>query len=275
MQTPINPFLQALRAGQTQIGLWVGLADGYSAEILGGVGYDWLLVDGEHAPNDLRSILVQLQAIDSARRALPGRRSEPVVRLPVSDTALVKQYLDLGVQTLLVPMVDSAEQAALLVQAMRYPQADGRGGVRGLGSAMARASRWQQYPDYVQQANAQVCLLVQAESVMAMQNLEAIAATEGVDGVFIGPADLSCSMGHPGQADHPAVVSAITEGIARIRACGKAAGILATQEADARRWLAAGARFVAVGVDTMLLSAAASDLLARFRGPAAPVHSGY
>ena len=251
---------------QAQIGLWLGLADAYSAEILAGTGYDWLLVDGEHAPNDLRSILHQLQAIASAASATsalpPGAQPpHPVARVPVGDTALIKQFLDLGVQTLLVPMVDTAEQARQLVRATRYAPE----GVRGMGSALARSSRWQSYPQYVHEANQQICLLVQAETVEAMNNLDAIAATPGVDGVFIGPADLSASMGHPGNPGHPEVQAAIHDGIARILRAGKAPGILATTESQARQWLAAGALFVAVGVDTMLLASAAQDLLARFR----------
>lgn len=266
MQTPTNRFKEALAKSQAQIGLWLGLADAYSAEILAGTGYDWLLVDGEHAPNDLRSILHQLQAIASACSALPpgARAPHAVVRVPVGDTALIKQYLDLGTQTLLVPMVDTPEQAQQLVRATRYAPA----GVRGMGSALARSSRWQAYPRYVHEANQQVCLLVQAETVEALSNLDAIAATPGVDGVFIGPADLSASMGHPGDPGHPDVQAAIHDGIARILRAGKAPGILATTESQARQWLAAGALFVAVGVDTMLLASAAQDLLTRFRGAA-------
>ena len=263
LQTPTNRFKQAMAQRQAQIGLWLGLADAYSAEILAGTGYDWLLVDGEHAPNDLRSILHQLQAIASATSDLPPgvQPPHPVARVPVGDTALIKQFLDLGVQTLLVPMVDTAEQAQQLVRATRYAPE----GVRGMGSALARSSRWQAYPQYVHEANQQICLLVQAETVEAMNNLDAIAATPGVDGVFIGPADLSASMGHPGNPGHPEVQAAIHDGIARILRAGKAPGILATTESQARQWLAAGALFVAVGVDTMLLASAAQDLLARFR----------
>lgn len=263
MQTPTNRFKQALAQGPAQIGLWLGLADAYSAEILAGTGYDWLLVDGEHAPNDLRSMLPQLQAIASAASALPphARAPQPIVRVPVGDTALIKQVLDLGVQTLLVPMVDTPAQAQQLARATRYPPE----GVRGMGSALARSSRWQAYPEYVHEANAQICLLVQAETVEALAHLDAIAATPGVDGVFIGPADLSASMGHPGNPGHPDVQAAIHDGIARILRAGKAPGILATTESQARQWLAAGALFVAVGVDTQLLAGAAQDLLARYR----------
>ena len=260
MQTPLNTFKKAMHDGQAQIGLWVGLADGYAAEILAGVGYDWLLLDGEHAPNDVRSVLAQLQAMSSAWAALP-HRTQPVVRLPVGQTSLIKQYLDIGAQTLLIPMVDTAEQATQLAQAMRYPPE----GIRGMGSALARASRWQAHPDYIHEANAQACLLVQAETVEAMKNLDAIAATPGVDGVFIGPADLSASMGLPGQPNHPDVQAAIADGVARILKAGKAPGILATTEEQARKWLDAGVLFVAVGVDTMVLTAAAKALLARYK----------
>jgi 4-hydroxy-2-oxoheptanedioate aldolase len=271
MQTPLNTFKKAMQDGPAQIGLWVGLADGYAAEILAGVGYDWLLIDGEHAPNDVRSVLAQLQAISSAWAALP-HRTQPVVRLPVGETALIKQYLDIGAQTLLIPMVDTAEQAAQLAQAMRYPP----DGIRGMGSALARASRWQAHPNYIHEANAQACLLVQAETVEAMKNLDAIAATPGVDGVFIGPADLSASMGFPGQPNHPDVQAAIADGVARILKAGKAPGILATTEEQARKWLAAGARFVAVGVDTVVLTSAAKALLARYKsGAGAPTANGY
>ena len=257
MQTPVNLFKQALQRRQAQIGLWLNLANPYSTEICAGAGFDWLLVDGEHAPNGLTDILAQLQAI----AAYPGAHA--IARVPVGEAALIKQYLDIGAQTLLVPMVDTAEQAAALVKACRYPQDDGRGGIRGM--AGARASRWGRYPNYAKEANDRVCLLVQAETRTALQNLDAIAATPGVDGVFIGPADLSASMGHPGNPGHPEVQAAIHDGIARILRAGKAPGILATTESQARQWLAAGALFVAVGVDTMLLASAAQDLLARFR----------
>lgn len=278
MHTPINPFKQALAAGQSPIGLWLGLADAYSTELLAGTGFDWLLIDGEHAPNDLRSSLAQLQAVASAASALPpGTAPHPVLRLPVGagemGTVLIKQALDLGAQTLLLPMIDTPEQAAEVVRATRYAPE----GVRGMGSSLARASRWQAYPRYVHEANDQVCVLVQAETVTALRHLDAIAATPGVDGVFIGPADLSASMGHRGHADHPEVVAAITDAITRVRRAGKAAGILATQEAAARRWLAVGAQFVAVGVDTLLLGAAARGLRARFKpgAPKAAAPAGY
>ncbi|WP_439520777.1 aldolase/citrate lyase family protein [Hydrogenophaga sp.] len=275
MQTPVNSFKQALAAGLSPIGLWAALASAYSTELIAGIGFDWLLIDGEHAPNDVRSTLAQLQAVASAQLAFGDRRSHPVVRVPVGTgdvgVALIKQYLDIGVQTLLVPMIDTPEQADLVVKATRYAPA----GIRGMGSALARASRWQAHGRYVHEANAQVCVLVQAETVEAMRNLDAIAATPGVDGVFIGPADLSASMGHPGNAGHPDVQAAIFDGIARIRAAGKAPGILATTEQLARQWLEAGAQFVAVGADTMLLAAGATSLLAQYKGAGDAVRNTY
>ncbi len=267
MHTPINTFKQALAAGTPQIGLWAALASAYSTELLAGIGYDWLLIDGEHAPNDVRNTLAQLQAVASAQQAFGDARSHAIVRVPVGTgdvgVALIKQHLDIGAQTLLVPMIDTAEQAELVVKATRYAPA----GIRGMGSALARASRWQTHARYVFEANDQVCVLVQVETAEAMKNLDAIAATPGVDGVFIGPSDLSASMGHPGNAGHPDVQAVMADGVKRIRAAGKAPGILATTEAGAKQWLAAGALFVAVGADTMLLASSASQLLAQFKGP--------
>ena len=252
MQTPVNSFKQALRNRQAQIGLWVSMANPYSTEICAGAGFDWLLIDGEHAPNDLRSIMAQLQTI-------AGYASHPVCRVPVGDSALLKQYLDLGVQTLLVPMVDTVEQAQTLVQACRYPP-DGFRGMAG-----ARASRWGRYINYALEANAQTCLLVQAETRLALSNLDAIVATEGIDGVFIGPADLSASMGYVGNSGHPQVQQAIEEAITRITRAGKAAGILTADNALAKHYLALGATFVAVGLDTQLLIRGMATLLGQFR----------
>jgi 4-hydroxy-2-oxoheptanedioate aldolase len=257
MLTPTNPFKQALRERRPQIGLWMGLAHASAAEICALAGFDWLVIDGEHAPNDLRSVQEQLRTL----AAYP--QSHAVARVPVGDTALIKQYLDLGAQTILVPMVDTPDQAAQLVQAMRYPQADGQGGVRGM--AGARASRWGHYADYAQRANEEVCLLVQVETVTALQHLDAIAATPGVDGVFIGPADLSASMGHVGNPAHPAVQAAIEDAIARIVRAGKAPGILTTDSALAQRYLSLGAVFVAVGLDTAILVRGTTELVDRLK----------
>jgi len=190
----------------------------------------------------------------------------PIVRPVLGDTALIKQYLDLGVQTLLVPMVESAAQAAQVVAATRYPPQ----GVRGVGSALARASRWNQIDGYLQHADSQMCVLVQVESAPALRQVDAIAATAGVDGVFFGPADLAASMGHLGNPAHPDVQQALAEGIAAARRAGKAAGILSADVALSRRYLDMGALFVAVGVDTTLLVKAARQLAASFKGDAAP-----
>ena len=260
MKTPHNPFKQALQQRTPQVGLWLSLVHSDAAEIAGLAGFDWLVVDGEHAPYDLQSIKTQLQVL----AAYPD--SHPVVRVPVGETALIKQYLDVGVTNLLVPMVDTPEQAAQLVQACRYPQADGLGGVRGM--AGARANRWGHYEDYFTAANDQICLIVQAESLQALHHLDAIAATPGVDGVFLGPADLSAAMGWVGQPAHPKVQAAIEDGIARVVKAGKSAGVIATDEALARHYLACGASFVAVGVDAMLLMRASRDLAQRFKGAA-------
>lgn len=261
MKIPQNTFRDALKAGKPQIGCWVGFASPDVAEALAGCGFDWLLLDGEHAPNDPRSVLQQLRAV------APYTTTRPVVRAVEANVALVKQYLDVGAQTLLIPMVDTAEQAVLMVKAMRYAP----DGIRGMGAALARASRWNQVDDYLNQANGQMCLLVQAETVEAVKNLKAIAETEGVDGVFFGPADLSASMGYRGQPGHPDVQKVILDGIATVRAAGKAAGILATDPVLAQQYLDAGALFVAVGLDTSLLVKAATDLARRFKAaPSAP-----
>ena len=256
-QLPVNPFKRALADRRAQIGLWVSLADSYPTEICAGAGFDWLLLDGEHSPNDLRSLLQQAQTV----AGYPD--SHAIARVPVghghAGTTLIKQYLDLGIQTLLVPMVDTADEAKALVSAMRYPP----DGIRGMGGA--RASRWGRIATYPKEANSQVCLLVQAESQEALDNLEAIAAVEGVDGIFIGPADLSASLGHVGNPMHPEVQSAIEDAVRRINKAGKAAGILTPDEALARKYLEIGFLFVAVGLDNNLLARHTSALAARFK----------
>ncbi|WP_298930864.1 HpcH/HpaI aldolase/citrate lyase family protein [uncultured Ramlibacter sp.] len=257
MQTPVNPFKQALADKRAQIGLWVGLADHYTTEICAGAGFDWLLLDGEHSPNDLRTLLQQAQVV----AAYPA--SHAIARVPMGHgnvgQMLLKQYLDLGLQTLLVPMVDTADQARNIVRDMRYPP----DGVRGMGGA--RGSRWGRYPNYAKEANEQICLLVQAESQLALDNIEAIAAVDGVHGIFIGPADLSASLGYAGNSGHPEVQKVIDETIKRIVNTGKAAGILTPDEALARHYLELGATFVAVGLDNNLLARATTALAAKFK----------
>jgi 4-hydroxy-2-oxoheptanedioate aldolase len=248
-----NSFKAALAERRPQIGLWLSMADPYLAEVSATAGFDWLLVDGEHGPNDLRRTLAALQAI-------APYRSHPVVRAVDGDVGLIKQLLDIGAQTLLIPMVETAEQARQLVAATRYPPA----GVRGVGSAVGRVSRWNARIDYLDAADAEVCLLVQAESVAALRNLEAICDVPGIDGVFIGPADLAASMGHRGRPNDPEVVAAIEDAYRRIVASGKAAGTLMTDDKSARRALELGCTFVATGVDVLMYAAAARRLAQDF-----------
>jgi len=255
MEIKQNTFKAALKNSErAQIGLWLGLADPICAEICAGAGFDWLLIDGEHAPNDVRSILAQLQAV-------APYPAHPIVRPVSGDVQLIKQLLDVGAQTLLIPMVETADQARLLVSAMRYPPV----GIRGVGAALARASQWNRVTEYLHRANGQMCLLVQVETRLGLENLDAIAAVEGVDGVFIGPSDLSAALGHLGKPSHPDVQQAIETAIGRIRASGRAAGILTTDEAQARRYLSLGCNFVAVGLDGNLLMRSTQDLAARFK----------
>ncbi|AOK61823.1 4-hydroxy-2-oxo-heptane-1,7-dioate aldolase [Burkholderia ubonensis] len=255
MQMPSNPFKAALARGDAQIGLWLGLTSPYSAEVVAGAGFDWLLIDGEHAPNTVPTILAQLQAI-------APYPSHPVVRVPWNDPVIVKQVLDLGARSLLVPMVQSAAEARAAVAATRYPPE----GIRGVGSALARASRWNRVGDYLPRANGEMAVLVQVETRAGLDAVDAIARVDGVDGVFIGPADLAADLGHLGNPGHPDVQAAIDHAIRAIKAAGKAPGILSADEAAARRYLEAGALFVAVGVDTTLLARSAERLAARFKG---------
>lgn len=255
MEMPRNTFKAALKAGRPQIGLWVTLADAYAAEGLASAGFDWLLIDGEHAPNDVRSMLGQLQA-------MAPYPVHPIVRPVIGDVHLIKQILEIGAQTLLVPVVETAEQAALMVAATRYPPK----GIRGVGNAVARSSRWNQIKDYSHKADEEMCVLVQVETRAGLENLDAIAAVPGVDGVFFGPSDLSASLGYLGQATHPEVRKAMLDGVSRVLRAGKAPGILCTDPTLAREYLAAGALFVAVGVDSSMLVRIASQLAQSFKG---------
>ncbi|ODT68624.1 MAG: 2,4-dihydroxyhept-2-ene-1,7-dioic acid aldolase [Pelagibacterium sp. SCN 63-23] len=254
MPLAINSFKKALAEQRLQLGLWLGLANETSAELCAGAGFDWLLVDGEHAPFDIPTIAAQL-------RALQASPSHAVVRPPIGEAWIIKQLLDIGAQTLLVPMVDTAEQAKDLVRATRYPPH----GIRGVGAALARASGYNRTSDYLKTANDEICLLVQVETVKGLNNIVEIAAIEGVDGIFIGPSDLAADMGHLGNPGHPDVQQAVRSGLERIIASGRAAGILTADEKLARSYIALGATFVAVGTDVTLLSRATSDLATRFK----------
>ncbi len=253
MNLPVNHFKHSLKSGKASYGLWMGLPDTICAEICAGAGFEWLLIDAEHAPFSVRGVHDHLQAI--APYQIPA-----IVRPAEGRTALLKQLLDVGAQSFLVPMVDTAAQAEQLAQDVRYPPE----GIRGLGTSMARGARWNRVEGYLQKANEEICLIVQVESVTALENLEQIVAVDGIDGVFIGPSDLSASMGHIGNPGHPEVVEAIERAFEIILAAGKAVGILAVDEALAKRYVEKGANFVGVGVDAALLANATTQLANKF-----------
>jgi len=254
MPVPTNPFKHALAAGEKQIGCWMSFADGQAAEIMGTAGFDWLVIDGEHAPNDIRSIRDQLLA-------LAASPSHPVVRVPIGETWMIKQVLDVGAQTVLVPMVESGDQARELVRACTYPPE----GTRGVGAMGGRATMFGSIPDYIPTADAEICLLVQVESRAGLAALDDILAVEGVDGVFIGPADLSTDMGFKGDSAAPEVRAAIADALARIKAAGKAPGILGVTEEATQAYADMGAQFLAVGIDVLLLARTARTLSARWK----------
>lgn len=256
MHVPINHFKIALRKGGMQLGLWSGLSSHVTVEVLANAGFDWLLLDTEHSPNELPMVHSQLQAISRGP-------THPIVRPTWNDTVTIKRYLDIGVQTLLIPFVENADEAQRAVATTRYPPL----GVRGYAAA-ARASDFGRIKDYPTACEEQLCVLVQVETPIALANIEAIAAVDGVDGIFIGPGDLAASMGHIGRVGHPEVVAAIDDAIRRIRASGKPAGILASDEQLARHWIDLGTNFVAVGSDTGILTRGAEQLAAKFRSAA-------
>ena len=252
---PVNAFKRALAAGRTQIGLWTSLGTGLAAEVLGGAGFDWLLIDTEHSPTEVPMVVDQLRTLE----AFPT--TTPIVRPAWNDLVLIKRILDLGVQTLLVPYVQSAEEARRAVAATRYPPE----GVRGI-AATIRANRYGRIKDYHAQASREMCVLVQLETRRALAELEAIAAVDGVDGLFIGPSDLAGDLGYLGNNRHPDAVAVFADACARAKKAGKPIGILAPVEEDARRYLEMGFTYVAVGSDIGVLRNAAEQLRARFAG---------
>ena len=262
MDMPRNAFKHAIAKGEVQIGLWCSLASPIAVEIVSHSGYDWLLLDTEHSPNDVPDILTHLQAAQSGTASC-------VVRPAWNDMVLIKRYLDIGAQTLLIPFVQSPEEAKRAVEATRYPPK----GVRGI-TGSGRASRYGRVKDYLKNASSEICVLVQVETREALKQIEAIASVDGIDGVFIGPNDLAASYGHIGNWGHPEVQAAIEDAIARIQRAGKAAGILTPDETLARKYLALGATFVAVGLDTNLLVRHTSALAARFKDSATAVKPG-
>ncbi|MEP9354939.1 aldolase/citrate lyase family protein [Xanthobacter sp. KR7-65] len=255
MQLSENPFKRALHSGRQQIGLWCAIPSNYVSEILAGAGFDWLVLDTEHSPNELPNVFNQLQS-------MVGYATQPVVRVPWNDATTLKRFLDIGTQSFLIPMVQDAEEARAAVAATRYPP----DGIRGYAVA-SRATRFGRIGDYFSRYQDEMCVLVQVETVEALEKVEEICAVPGVDGVFIGPGDLSASMGLLHQPTHPKVVEAIEGGLKRIAAAGNRGGVLVVgDEALARRYMAAGSLFTAVGVDAGLFARTVDALAKQYKG---------
>ena len=253
MDLPKNAFKAAIKAKKPQIGLWASIPSNYTAEVIAGAGFDWILLDTEHTPSDIETVVTQLQAI----AAYP---TTPIVRVPWNDRVTIKRYLDTGVQALLIPQVDTPEEAENAVAYTRFPDV----GMRGVAGT-TRATRFGRIKSYFKTATDEICVLVQVESREALGHIEAIAAIDGIDGVFIGPADLHASLGYLGERAHKDVMPVIDDAISRIVKSGKAAGILTDSEENARRWLKQGATFVAVGADVGILARGAEALAVKFK----------
>ncbi|TKI03052.1 2-dehydro-3-deoxyglucarate aldolase [Martelella alba] len=255
MDTPLLPnrFRQRLLQGETLIGCWCALANPITTEVLGLAGFDWLVLDGEHAPNDVTTFIPQLMALN-------GGHSAPVVRPPTNEPVIIKRLLDIGFYNFLIPFVESREQAERAVSSTRYPPA----GVRGV-SVAHRNNNYGTVPEYFAQINDNITVLVQIESQEGVDNIDAIAAVDGVDGIFVGPGDLSAALGYLGQPNHPDVQRVIRHIFERTAAQGKPSGILAPAEADARRYLEWGSRFVAVGSDLGVFRAGTQALRDKFK----------
>jgi 4-hydroxy-2-oxoheptanedioate aldolase len=249
MPVPENRLKTRLNRGEATTGLWLSMANSYTAEICGHVGFDWLLIDGEHSPNDIRSITQQLQVLRSSP-------SPVAVRPPIGEVHMIKQLLDIGAQSLLIPMVESGAQAAHLVKAVRYPPR----GIRGVGAGGARASDFSNIADYTATADDQICLMLQIESRAAVAAIDDIASTDGVDCLFIGPSDLSADMGFLGNPYAPEVQTVIEDSIRRIVSHGKAAGVYMANEAYAKRYLELGATMIAIGSDISVITQGLRDL---------------
>src|SRR6476619_1658212 len=250
-----NRFRADLIARKRLIGCWASLGSPITTEVLGVAGFDWLLLDAEHSPNDVLTLIPQLMALKDSPSA-------PVVRPPVNDAIILKRLLDAGFYNFLIPAVESAREAQQAVAATRYPPAGNRG-----VSVAQRSNRYGTVPDYFTTVNDQICVLVQIESRRGMENLDEICEVEGVDGIFIGPSDLAAALGHLGNPNHADVQQAIGDIFACAERHRRSVGILAPVEADARRYLEQGACFVAVGSDQALLQAATQTLPDRFREP--------
>jgi 4-hydroxy-2-oxoheptanedioate aldolase len=255
MQTSVNRFKQALQQGRQQLGFFSTLGSSTLAELFAGCGFDWILLDTEHSPNDLPEVIAQLQA-------MAAFDVSPIVRPAWSDMVMIKRLLDAGAQTLLIPCVQSAEEARAAVSYTRYPP----GGVRGV-SGSSRAAQYGLNTSYLKTAESELCLIVQIETMQGLQNLEAIAAVDGVDAVFIGPADLAASMGHIGNGQHPQVQAAVDDAFHRLKSIGKPAGYLTLNEEEAQRRIAQGIAMVGVATDTSIITRGAKALLQRLALP--------
>jgi 4-hydroxy-2-oxoheptanedioate aldolase len=253
MKNPENRFKTALREGRHQLGLWNTISDISVQEMLAGAGFDWIVIDTEHSPTDVPDVLPALQAMSAYPQV------SPVVRPAANDPVLIKRLLDFGAQTLLLPYIQSREEAEAAVRAIRYAPR----GIRGM-AGLTRAGRYGAVEDYAKIADREICLILQAETAEALDRLEDIASVDGVDGVFIGPADLAASMGHPGELGHPEVTAAIEDAIARLRAIGMPAGILSVNPEVAQKWIGLGTTFTAVGIDLGVLRDGALALRGRF-----------
>ncbi|HTP84053.1 MAG TPA: aldolase/citrate lyase family protein [Alphaproteobacteria bacterium] len=253
MELNRNAFKHALSQGRLQIGLWSSLCSNMAAEIISDSGFDWILLDTEHSPNEIPGLMTQMQAMERGT-------ATPVVRAAWNDAVLLKRILDVGAQSVLIPFVQNADEARRAVAATRYPPQ----GIRGTAGS-ARGSRYGRVKDYLKKANTEICVLVQAETREALGQLEAIAKVDGIDGVFIGPSDLAASMGHIGELTHPEVQKAIEDAGRRLKALGKPAGILTLNEDEARRYISWGYTFVAVGADVGLLARSADTLAKKFK----------
>lgn len=253
MELPVNNFKSGIGSGRLQIGLWSNLASTTSAEVIGASGFDWILLDMEHGPNELSSVIGQAQV-------LAGRSSSVIVRPPWNDFVMIKRLLDAGIQTLLVPFVQNADEARAAVRAVRYPPH----GIRGFGGT-TRATAYGRVRDYAKKAQSEICLLVQVETDLALEKLEEIAGVDGIDGVFIGPADLAASMGHLGDLKAEPVQSAVKSAVERLTKIGVPAGIVSSDPDQVQRYIDWGFGFVAVGSDGDILARNTDTLVARFK----------
>lgn len=251
---PVNTFKAGLKSGTTQFGLWCTLSSPFTTEVVAGAGYDWLMLDTEHSPGDPLTVLPQLQVVAGYPSV------SPVVRPAANDAVLIKRLLDIGAQSLLIPYVQSAEEARAAVAATRYPPH----GIRGV-SALTRATRFAREPDYFNRAAEELCTIIQIETQAALDNLEAIAAVPGVDALFVGPADLAASLGYGAQQTHPEMRAKVLEALQRIRTAGKPCGLLTGDGVLQRAALDQGIDFLAVGVDAGLLARESEALLARVK----------